>query len=115
MYTYKAQVVKVVDADTMDVNIDLGFNTWLNNVRIRLARIDAYEVKLYKGVSEEEKKLGLQAKEYVENEMHMNKGIVKIITKSQGSFGRWISEVEVNGKNLNDKLVSLGLAVYKTY
>jgi endonuclease YncB( thermonuclease family) len=45
MYEYKATVVKVVDGDTVDVDIDLGFDTWLHNQRIRLYGIDTPECR----------------------------------------------------------------------
>jgi micrococcal nuclease len=40
MYQYKAIITKVVDGDTVDVDIDLGFEVWLRNQRIRLYGID---------------------------------------------------------------------------
>ena len=43
MYEYKATIIKVVDGDTVDVDIDLGFDVWLRNQRIRLFGIDCPE------------------------------------------------------------------------
>ena len=43
MYEYKCEIIRVVDGDTVDVNIDLGFNTWLWKERIRLKGIDTPE------------------------------------------------------------------------
>ena len=43
MYEYKCEIVKIVDGDTIDVNIDLGFGTWIHNERIRLYGIDTPE------------------------------------------------------------------------
>lgn len=43
MYEYKCKVLRVVDGDTVDVDIDLGFGVWLQEERIRLAGIDAPE------------------------------------------------------------------------
>ena len=45
MYTYKAIVKKIYDADTITVDIDLGFGIWMNNQSIRLYGINAPEVK----------------------------------------------------------------------
>ena len=45
LYLYKAHVTDVYDADTITVNVDLGFNTWIHDEKIRLARIDAPEVR----------------------------------------------------------------------
>ena len=43
MYEYKCRVIKVVDGDTIDVDIDLGFNITLSNQRIRLQGVDTPE------------------------------------------------------------------------
>ena len=43
MYEYKVRIVKVVDGDTVDVDIDLGFDVWLKNQRVRLYGIDTPE------------------------------------------------------------------------
>ena len=43
MYQYKAIITKVIDGDTVDVDIDLGFDVWLKNQRIRLYGIDTPE------------------------------------------------------------------------
>ena len=63
MYEYKCEIVRVVDGDTVDVNIDLGFNTWLWKERIRLNGIDTPESRTR---DLEEKKAGLYAKSVVE-------------------------------------------------
>ena len=43
MYEYRVKVLKVIDGDTVDVDIDLGFNTWIKNERVRLMGIDTPE------------------------------------------------------------------------
>jgi micrococcal nuclease len=115
MFTYKAEVVKIVDGDTIDVDIDLGFKTWSRNIRLRLNRIDAYETRLYKGTTEEEKQKGLLAKAEVESMCLKAPDKVVIKTTKQGKYGRWIAEVIIDGENLSDKLVELGYAVYREY
>lgn len=115
MFTYSAEIIRVVDGDTIDVDIDLGFDMWLRNVRLRLDRIDAYETRLFKGTTEEEKQKGLEAKQYLEDLFKSNKGFAKVTTTKRGSFGRWIAEVIVGDMNVNDNLVNLGYAVYKDY
>ena len=62
MYEYKCRVIKVVDGDTIDVDIDLGFNITLSNQRIRLQGVDTQESRTR---DLEEKKFGLLAKEVV--------------------------------------------------
>ncbi len=44
MWTYRCKVVRVVDGDTVDVDVDLGFNVWLRNERVRLAGVDTAEL-----------------------------------------------------------------------
>ena len=58
MYTYHATVDRVVDGDTVDALIDLGFDTW-KKVRIRMMGMDAWESRTR---DKEEKKKGLAAK-----------------------------------------------------
>ena len=115
MFTYKAEVVKVVDGDTVDVDIDLGFKTWVRNVRLRLNRIDAYETRLYKGTTEEEKQKGIAAREEVESLVLGNPDNIKITTIGRGKYGRWIAELNIGDVNISDHLVELGYAVYKEY
>ena len=45
LYQYKADLVKVIDGDTIEVDFDLGFGVWLRNQRIRLAGIDTPEIR----------------------------------------------------------------------
>ena len=56
MYQYKCKLVKVVDGDTIDVDIDLGFGVWLRKQRIRMYGIDTPESRTR---DLEEKKYGL--------------------------------------------------------
>ena len=60
MYEYRVKVLKVIDGDTVDVDIDLGFNTWIKNERVRLMGIDTPESRTSNDI---EKKFGLAAKE----------------------------------------------------
>ena len=62
MYEYNCKLVKVVDGDTIDVDIDLGFGVWLQNQRIRLYGIDTPESRTSDKV---EKIYGLAAKDYL--------------------------------------------------
>ena len=62
MYQYKVKVTRVVDGDTVDVDIDLGFSVVLKKQRVRLYEIDTPESRTR---DKEEKKFGLLAKEYL--------------------------------------------------
>ena len=80
MYEYKCRVIKVVDGDTIDVDIDLGFNITLSNQRIRLQGVDTPESRTR---DLEEKKFGLLAKEVVESYCSLDKPITLKTTKDE--------------------------------
>ena len=70
MYEYNCNVVKVVDGDTVDVDIDLGFGMWLKNERVRLYGIDTPECRTR---DPEEKLCGMYAKKVVQD--YLPKGV----------------------------------------
>jgi len=116
MYQYKASVERIVDVDTIDLIIDVGFKITTNQ-RIRLAKINTPETYNVKRESEEYKK-GLEAKQYVEKRINENGNLVLIETdKLTGKYGRYIGTIYLGDsqKSLNDELVEKGLAVYVTY
>ena len=90
MYEYKVkEVVKVVDGDTIDVVIDLGFDLFKKE-RVRLAGIDTPESRTR---DLEEKKLGIEAKKHLEFHLLEAKEII-IATEKDGKYGRmlgWIT------------------------
>lgn len=81
MYQYKAELIKVVDADTIVVDIDLGLGVWIRKVRLRLINLQAPELSTPEG------KL---AKEYLEREIDKN---LLVTTKSKDKYGRWLADV----------------------
>jgi len=83
-YLYKAKVTKVVDGDTFDVLIDLGFKVHLHH-RIRLVNVDTPEIR------GKERKKGLKVKEYVKN-LILNKDVL-IQTYKLGKYGRYVCEI----------------------
>ncbi len=116
MFTYKAQVDRVVDGDTMDLVIDLGFKITTFQ-RIRLRGINTPETYNVKKDSEEYKK-GMEAKNYVIARLNENNMEVIVETdKDVGKFGRYIGIIRLADKEqtLNDELVEKGLAVYAEY
>jgi len=118
MYEYRAHVVRVVDADTVDVLLDLGFDISLKK-RVRFARINAYETRLGKDTTQEEKEIGLEAKEYVKNLVEGKEIILQSQKGKGGKYGRYIAEiiymVDDQRINLNDELVIKKYAVYQDY
>jgi len=115
MYTYKVNLKRVVDADTIIFDIDLGFEVWLRNVTVRLNRIDAYETRLSKTTTPAMKALGLEGKVWLQALLDENLTDITIETNKRGKYGRWIAEVVVGGLNSSDALVSHGYAIYRDY
>ena len=70
MYEYRCDIVKVIDGDTVDVDIDLGFGVWLRKERIRLRGIDTPESRTR---DELEKKYGLLAKNFLQKMLFNSK------------------------------------------
>ena len=93
MHEYRCKIRKIVDGDTIDVDIDLGFNTWINNERVRLYGIDTPESRTR---DLEEKKFGLYAKSIVEKYLPVgsNQTLVTHLDKV-GKFGRILGEFKM--------------------
>jgi len=91
MYEYRCKVVKIVDGDTVDVDIDLGFGVWLKKERIRMFGIDTPESRTR---DLEEKKYGLAAKAYITKLLDDEGGIVlKTRKDAEGKYGRILGEL----------------------
>ena len=91
MFEYNFRLVKVVDGDTVDIDIDLGFGVWLKDQRIRLMGIDTPESRTR---DDEEKKFGLLAKEEVIKYLANCKKF-KSFKDEKGKFGRILGDFEV--------------------
>jgi micrococcal nuclease len=106
MYEYSSSLIKIVDGDTVDVLIDLGFNT-TKKERVRLLGIDTPESATKDLV---EKKLGLEAKEYISNWFAKNTPF-KLQTTKDDKYGRILGVFTgLDGKTLNKLLVDQGYA-----
>ena len=91
MYVYRCNVVKIIDGDTVDVDIDLGFGVWMRNERVRLYGIDTPESRTRDLV---EKRYGLAAKQYLTNMLDDEGRIVLKTHKDKtGKFGRILGEL----------------------
>lgn len=109
MYEYKCIIRRVVDGDTVDVDIDLGFDSWIHHQRVRLVGIDAPETRTR---DLEEKAAGFASKEFVENLLPVG-DIVKMISKeyNRGKYGRIIADFIVYDRSTDSwrKLTELML------
>jgi micrococcal nuclease len=109
-YQYLAKVVKVVDADTLDIDLDLGFSI-TSRQRVRLGRINAWEVR------GEEREKGLAAKWWITEKLREFDFEIAVTTgKGKGKYGRYIAEIELpDGTDLNKALVEEGHARWQSY
>ena len=109
LFHYNAKVERVVDGDTIDVLLDLGFNPFLKG-RIRFHGIDAPESRTRDLV---EKKAGLATKKFVEDWVEDRNWTIVIQTMldATGKYGRILGRIlDKEGNCLNDILVEKGLA-----
>ncbi|MDP8213311.1 MAG: hypothetical protein P9X22_08525 [Candidatus Zapsychrus exili] len=111
LYTYLARVIKVIDGDTIDVRIDVGFGVGLSD-RLRLKKINTAETTTYSGK---------YAKQFLTDYLSKCPFII-IRTQKEGMFGRWLADVftlpnckdpykiAAEGEYLNQLLLDKGLA-----
>lgn len=89
MYEYYCEVTKIIDGDTLDVDIDLGFATKLTKQRIRMLGIDTPESRTR---DLEEKSRGLLSKEFLINLCPVGSKI-RLRSHGKGKFGRILGEI----------------------
>ena len=109
MYTYFVKSVdRVVDGDTIDISIDLGFDL-TKKERVRLAGIDTPEKRTK---NPKEKEMGYQATEFLE--MHlMEASKLTVKTEKEGKFGRmlgWLYKSENDTTSINQIMIDKGYA-----
>jgi micrococcal nuclease len=116
MYKYKCKLVRVIDGDTVDAMVDLGFDIWVKK-RIRFTGIDTPEIRTR---NKEEKKRGLLAKARVVDVLAENENEFLLTSHGVGKYGRCLGELRVeknyirsekyHGKIINEMLVKEGWA-----
>ena len=113
-YIYKAKLDRVVDGDTVDALIDVGFDIWFKK-RIRFKGVDTWESRTR---NLEEKELGLKAKARTKElleEVSSKSGYFRIKSYGLGKYGRVLADVFIMDKdgkqwNINKTLISEGHA-----
>lgn len=98
MYEYQGRIVKYRDGDTVEIDLDLGFKVHLT-IPLRLARIDTPEVRTQPSLA---KVATDKLKELTENQL------VTVQSKGKDRYGRYIAELFVEGKNINDQMMGFG-------
>jgi micrococcal nuclease len=116
MHEYKVKIIKVVDGDTVDVDIDLGFGIWLKKERVRMMGIDTPESRTSDKV---EKVFGLAAKERLISLLGAEAILQTQVSKKgedmKGKFGRILGNfTSIDGEKCAAVLVREGHAVYYT-
>ena len=103
MYEYNCKITRIVDGDTVDIDIDLGFGVWLHKERVRIYGIDTPESRTR---DKEEKKYGLMAKEFVKQ--FVKGDSIKLTTQkydAKGKFGRILGDIIVDNRSLSDTMI----------
>jgi len=106
MYEYNCKLDRIVDGDTVDVIIDLGFDIHFNS-RIRLLGIDAPEVRTRDDV---QKLKGLAAKHRLK-ELLPEEFTIRTKLDKRGKYGRVLGTLMVGDTNINELLVEEGHAI----
>ena len=109
MYEYGCQVTRVVDGDTIDVDLDLGFDI-IYKCRVRLYGIDTPESRTR---NKDEKVRGKLAAKFLQNAISNGENVIlqTQLKDSKGKFGRVLASVVVDGININQRMVTNHLAV----
>ncbi len=104
-YYYNCEVIRIIDGDTVEARIDLGFDTQRIET-LRLFGIDTPEIR------GKEKEKGKIAKDWLENELkNADEVTIQTIKDKTGSFGRYLAVLFCDGRNLNEQMITEKIAV----
>jgi len=101
LYNYKASLVRIIDADTIEVDINLGF-FMTYRTKVRLLGIDAPERYTEDGKA---------ATAWLTKYIPLGHEVTLDVFKGAEKYGRWLAYVTYNGVNVNEELVKTGHAV----
>lgn len=108
-YRYRAVVRRVIDGDTVDMDVDMGFRAWRMKERFRLSGIDAPELR------GEQREAGLAAKAWLEERLPVGMTVTIETGKDPDVFGRWIAAIWMGETCVNAEMVAEGHAVWRNY
>jgi endonuclease YncB( thermonuclease family) len=101
-FQYQATVVRVIDADTYELSVDLGFRVFVN-LEVRVRGVDSPELNTPEGQA---------AKKYAEGLLPTNQKVVIVTHKNRRSFTRWVADVYIGGtRSVAQVLLEAGHAV----
>lgn len=104
LYAYRAEIVRVIDGDTVVADIDLGFGTWRRGEHLRLVGLDAPEVR------GDERERGLVSAEALRTRLDGGEVVVCTRRDETGKFGRYLVEIFDDAGSVNGWLLREGLA-----
>jgi len=107
MYVYNCIIKRIVDGDTVDIDIDLGFGVWLQNERVRIEGIDAPETRTR---DLEEKRFGLAAASRAEELLPVGSKQVLHSKDFKGKFGRILGDFALQDSTFAKTMLSEGHA-----
>ena len=108
-YFYDIKIEKIVDGDTFDCAIDVGFNIWIKQ-RVRMQGIDAPETRTRDKI---EKAKGIEAKDFLSKSCYdatKQGSKIQLLSHGTGKYGRLLGELFIDGVNINQKMVDDGFA-----
>tara|TARA_B100001057_G_scaffold488129_1_gene571992 strand:- start:654 stop:1064 length:411 start_codon:yes stop_codon:yes gene_type:complete len=109
MHEYKCKILRVIDGDTVDVDIDLGFGIWRHKERLRLLGIDTPESRTR---DKEEKRFGLLSKQYLKDHYPVGSmATLRTYKDATGKFGRILAELVWEDTTINKIMVDESYAV----
>ncbi len=104
LYTYKATIPRVVDGDTVEANVDLGFGITVKQ-RLRLLGVNTPEI-----VGEYRDK-GLEAKEWLATVVEGQEVVVQTVKDKKDKYGRYLAVIWLDGESINDDLIQMGYGI----
>ncbi|MCB0743083.1 MAG: thermonuclease family protein [Ignavibacteriae bacterium] len=108
MYTYKGKVIRVIDGDSVEIEIDLGFNIKFTE-KARLLGINAPEKRGKNFIK------GLESLKYLSDKILDKNVIIKTEKDTKGKFGRYLVTILLNDENINEWMIKNNHAVKAKY
>ena len=109
LYHYKARVTGAYDGDTITVDLDLGLGVWKIGEKIRLSGLNAPEIR------GPQRPQGLISRDWLRERVVGKVIIIHTEKDKTGKYGRLIGTVYLDGENINELMISLGMAERREY